>query len=459
MRDAAILFSIGFAARVVFIHLYPQVFGGDSVLRLMNRDHILLSYQLPLLQAIVYTMTKAGGGLIAIRYVMALIGALAVVSFHDWVRRLAPGGAFWAALLLATNPFLIQLSIVPYQEVLMLGLLFPAFRFFLSGNLTIASIALGLACLTRYEAWAAVPVLVIASWRHAGFSWRPVLLFGWAPMLWLGLHLGLSPQGTFVAELPRSFQRVLRYVYLAWIVLKNTQPPVFLLAAAGGWALVKDPDWRRSPATLWMGFAGLFLLSIPFSAHGESPDPERFITARTASILIATLLLLATTGIRHGWGVALALAGSVWGVWMGSSFLRRDTAQPPVQLSYHLARFLDAAMGPAEHALILTAEPSIDSYLDKVRQRSGEAGVRIALERMSRIDTSPPDFQRTVVHSTLSRERFLHNRSQGTAQWVAVWGNFTPGDRHSELLATLKDAVARAVLENESLTVRVYRVP
>jgi Gpi18-like mannosyltransferase len=173
MRSAAIVFLAGFVIRVMFIQFYPQVFGGDSVLRIMNRDHVLLSYQLPLLQSIVYAVSKGGGNLTAIRYAMALIGAFAGVSFFLLMRHFVDERkALWAALLFATNPFLMQLSIVPYQEVLMLGLVLLAFHFYCARNSAGASISLGLACLTRYEAWAACPVLAIVQMRRDGRSVR-----------------------------------------------------------------------------------------------------------------------------------------------------------------------------------------------------------------------------------------------------------------------------------------------
>jgi hypothetical protein len=463
MRNGVIVFFVGFVLRVIFIHFYPQVFGGDSVLRIMNRDHVLLSYQLPLLQSVVYAVSKAGGELAAIRYAMAVIGAFAGVSFFLLMRHFADQTkAFWAALLFATNPFLMQLSIVPYQEVLMLGLVLLAFHFYCAGNRAGASISLGLACLTRYEAWAAFPVLAVVQMRRDGWSLRPLMLYGWGPATWILFHFGLSPQGTFVTESPRSLERLYRYLYLAWIVLKNVQPPAFVLAAFGVVLCVKQQIWKRPQAQIVLGFVVLFGLSIPFSAHGESPNPERFVTARTAAILVCSLLLLAGVGIAHmrRTGVLLAIAGAIWGIWMGQRFLERDTTQPALQLSYSLARFLDQSMRPSDRAVILTSEPSIDMYLNKVRTMSGEEGIRIAMERMSRMDTSPPDFQRTVIHSRLARDRFRHNQSSGDAQWLAIWSNFQPSSEWQRRLVSLvADKSPAAEMERGSLSVRVYRLP
>lgn len=462
MRRSLIVFLTGLAIRLLFIHFYPQIFGGDSLLRISNRNNILMSYQLPLLQSIIYTVSKAGGELAAIRLTMALIGALAGVGFYFLMRHFTSEScAFLAALLFATNPFFMQLTIVPYQEVLMLGLLFFAFHFYFDERVIAASLCLGLACLTRYEAWAACPVIVLAELYRRGISLRPFLVYGWAPAAWLILHRGLSSEATFVAEAPRSLERFWRYIYLGWIVLNNLQPPAFVLAFGGIYALWKDQAWRKTNVQVVVAFVLLFALSIPFSAHGESPNPERFVTGRTAAILIASLVLLAGVGIARmqRLGLALAIAGIIWGVWMGNRFLLRDTSQPTIQLSYRLARFLDSSMEPSDRALILTSEPSLDLYLKKVREREGERGIQIAMEKMRHIDTTPPDFQRTVVHSHLSRDRFLSIQSEGNAQWVAVWSNFKPTNEWTQRMLNAVAGIAPAtVLESGPLSVRVYRL-
>ena len=222
----AAIFTLGLTVRVALIHLHPIVFGGDSVVRLMNRDRILLSYQLPLLQALLHAVSLVTDDLLAYRYLMAVIGALAGVGFLAVAGCiLSRDAALVAALLFASNPFLIELSIVPYQEVLSLAGLFFAFRYLFGEETAKASVCFGLACLTRYEAWTAGPLLVWAYWSRTGRSTpaavRAMLLFGWAPAAWMVFHQGISPGGTFVVEAPLSAARLFRYVYLGWITLKN----------------------------------------------------------------------------------------------------------------------------------------------------------------------------------------------------------------------------------------------
>lgn len=441
----AIVFAAGLGVRLWLIHAFPIVFGGDTILRLANRDRILLAYQLPLLQSLIWGLSQITTDLWATRLLMALIGAAAGVGFYLLAAHFVDRArASWAALLLTTNPFLIELSIVPYQEVLMLAALCFAFHFYLARRLPAASVALGLACLTRYEAWAACPVLALA---HAGLTRRlPVsaLLFGWAPLGWIVLHLGLSPGGTFVAEWPATFGRLVRYLYLAWITLKNTPAPVWVLAAFG---LLERPHDRRL-RTLAVFFV-LFLLSIPFSAHGESPDPERRVTAREATLWIAAVAMAAGFA-RTRWLAWIAALGIAWGVFDAHRFLRRDTSEPHLRLSYRLARYIDGAVRERETAVIL-ARPMppelMRNYLDKVARRGGEPALRQARRVLESMDTSPPDYQRTLVHSRIGRHRLLSRPAPGAAWWF-VWSDAPnpPPASGMKQVETLSEGALRVVV-------------
>src|SRR5271167_2097617 len=147
----ALVFMTGLALRLALIARFPVIFGGDPMVRLRHSNQILLGHQLPLLQLIVYGIGRLTRSYLADQCVMALIGAAAALAFYFLARDLVTeSAAFLAALLLATNPFLVTFSIVPYQESLMLGLIFLAFHFFYTERPLAASLCLGLACLTRF---------------------------------------------------------------------------------------------------------------------------------------------------------------------------------------------------------------------------------------------------------------------------------------------------------------------
>src|SRR5258708_9735529 len=186
--------------------------------------------------------------------------------------------------------------------LMLAGLLF-AFHFFYTEKWLAGSLALAIACLTRYEAWAACPVLALAYIWHKDRSilgWlKAAVLFGWMPVVWVLAKHGLSSPGHFVIDSSLTFGRLQRYVYLGWIAVKNTQITVLLLALVGVWRLYRNRilmDWRLA---VQFAFVALFLISRPFSAHGVLPDPERYVTAREAAIPIYFVILISVLGFAQ----------------------------------------------------------------------------------------------------------------------------------------------------------------
>jgi len=341
-----------------------------------------------------------------------------------------------AALLFVTDPFVLAMSTVPYQEILMLAALFFTFHFFYTERWLAASLCLAVACLTRYEAWPACPVLAVTyilRKDRTPLGWlQAALLFGWMPAVWIVAQHGLTSTAHFVVERSISIWRLQRYVYLGWITAKYTQITVLLLAAAGAWRLYKDRsllDWRL---LVQIAFVALFCISIPFSAHGVMPDPERYVTSREAHIPIYFVLLLAAVGLRTvgKWtrpivavSVILGIAGAFW-------YVRLETSKPDIQLAYRLARFLDGTVRDNERALILTApitEETARPYLEKVRATGGEEDLRQARLELQRAIAEPPDYQRVSVYSKLPRARLLLPPACG--EWVAVWSDYPDAAR------------------------------
>jgi hypothetical protein len=480
VKDSALLFTLGLAIRVVLIHLHPIVFGGDTILRLVNRDRILMSYQLPLLQALIYGISRFTHDVLAIRYLMAILGAGAGVAFYWLARQFVDRpAALGAALLFVSNPFLIELSIVPYQEVLMLGLVAAAFAFYFAEHRAAASIALGLACFTRFEAWAACPILIFRGTglqpvraQAKGLCHR-ILLYGWAPLVWIAAHIGLASAGSFVIEPPHSIARLMRIVYLGWITVKNVPPPALALVALGVFTAWKLRDRRL---TALAAFFALFLASILCSAHGVSPDPERFVTSREATLCISAAIFLAGFALLR-WPLqrwqkmraALVALGFVWGVWDAHRFLVRDTSDPHVQLGYRLAGYLDANLKGNERVVILAppVPPELVSmYLDKVAQLGGD--LERARRNLADSETTPPDYQRTLAHSRLGKSRILSLAGNvygappdlpAGVEWAALWSDFQPSNAvEAQFRASLAGKTPVETLRAGPLTIAVYRL-
>jgi hypothetical protein len=455
--QAAILFALGLGLRAWLIARYPPIFGGDAVTRLASRDHILLLHQLPALQASIHYLSRISTDAALFRGWMALLGAVAGVAFYYLATDLmGRAEAFWAALFFVTNPFVLAFSIVPYQEILMLAALAFAFHFFFAGKRAAASLCLGLACFTRYEAWAACPVLAVASGlereRGPAQFLKAGALFGWAPVAWIVYNAGLSPAGTKVLDASISAARLERYVYLGWITVKNTPIPELMLAGAGLWIVWKEGLLRKPRFAVLAAFLALFLASILFSAHGGVLGRERFVSAREAHLPIAATLLLAGLGLGwSGWHnggagarrlrFALAGAGVALGIFGAGRFVAQATAEPEVQLAYRTARYLDAALGPDDRALVLAK--------------------RFVYDAPTGMDLAPEDYRRVLIQSRLGQDQLLAAPPQSgkLPEWVVVWSNFSPADAEETRILGLLGAVLPAeVFRAGALTVRIYRM-
>jgi hypothetical protein len=430
------LVGLGLASAIIVSN--PVIFGGDPLNRLLHRDRFVMGHQMPMLQVLIFAVTKLSADPALVRYLVALIGALAGVGFY-WVITDLFGEkwAFPAALLFVSNPFFLAQSTVPYQESLMLAGLLFAFHLFYRERWLASSLVLGIACVTRYEAWAAAPVLaltyILRKDRSVAGWLKAAVLFGWMPALWIVANRGLSSPGHFVVESSFSIWRLERYVHLGWTTVRNTQFPVLVLAAVGTSWLYKDRsliDWR-----MWMqaGFVGVFLIAIPFSAHGVPPDPERYVTAREAFIPIYFVLLLATLGLSRlpRWtgsivlfSVVLGGVGAYWYVW-------RETHRPEVQLAYRLAKYLDSSVRDSERAMVLAKpidQEVAQSYLDRVRQAKGEEAWREAQLEIQEQGSAGTDYQRVLAHSHLRPDQLLASPS-ACAEWIAVWSDYPDAAR------------------------------
>jgi hypothetical protein len=444
-----LILVLGFALRAAIILTNPIIFGGDTILRLTDRYKLLKFHQLPMLQALIAAVSVFSENPVLVRYMVAVIGTIAGLAFY-WLAQDLFGEkfAFTAALLFITNPFVLALSTVPFQEILMLAALFLAFHFFYVERWVAASACLAIACLTRYESWAACPVLAVAyilrkDRTFAGWL-KAALLFGWMPAGWILAHRGLSSPGHFVVDRSITIWRLQRYAYLGWITVKFTQATVLLLATAGIWRLCKNRsliDWR-----LWIKivFVVLFLISIPFSAHGAPPDLERYVTSREAHIPIYFVLLLATLGLQQWprWtpliaavSVVTGIAGAWWYVWL-------ETSKPEIQLVWRTAQFLDGSVHDDERVLVLAPPITMEAarpYLNKALAIGGEAGLRRAQMDLQEALATAPEYQRLVVYSRLPSNRLLAPPA-ACGEWVAIWSDY-PNAAHELAIGTSVEVI------------------
>lgn len=428
-----IVFLLGFGLRAAIILTNPIIWGTDAMMRLFDRHALLKGHQLPMLQLMISGVSIISTDPMLVRLMMALIGAAAGLGFY-WLTADLFGEkvAFPAALLFVTHPYVLAASTVPNQEILMLASLFFAFHFFNTERWWAASACLAVASLTRHEAWAACPVLaltyVLRGERTVAGAVKAALLFGWMPVLWVLAQRGLAPTGHFVAEPIRSVWRLQRLAYIGWVTTKFTPIPVLALCVAGALRIVKQSsqiDWR-----LWMqiAFVALIAIALLFSAHGGTPDPERYVSSHEAHIPIYLALLISAVGFAEWprWNRAIVATSMIMGIAGAAWYVHYQSSFPDVQLDFRVARYLDRSLKGAEHALILATPIKAEmarTYLDKARETGGEDGFRQARAELQEMSRTPPDYQRVVVHSQLGRERLIAS-PVGCSEWVALWNDY-----------------------------------
>lgn len=488
------VFLLGLLVRVALIHFQPAIYGGDPLVRIMNADRVVLAYQLPLLQLLIYLVNLISRDPQWIRHLMGALGAMAGAAFYLLSATLLDRSvARLATLFFVFNPFLLVHSIVPYQEILMLLLLClglscllpPARRTTSSSNTSAGSVArwtggdfrgvaedvetdanlpltsslckegdrciawaslfLGLACLTRYEAWviAAVAGLYHLRTRFAGrytlnTLWllvRTIILFGWAPLFWILAHHGVSPQGTYVLEEPATWARVWRIPYIIAMSMYHVGPIVGCLALLGLLVFWKQSLWKKLGIQMVLAAAALLLLSLVFSAHGVEPDPQRYVTDREAHWFVLFPFWAAALGLislqrrlspqaespnsqqanasrkRHLSICSLSLGlAVVWGVVQTNRYIERLLADQNLSLDYAVAQHLKRNLPHGSKALVF-AKPlppeATQEYFTKVYLQGGSRALDVARQQLAELKSGPLDYCRVVVNSHLGIDRIL----------------------------------------------------
>jgi len=413
-----------FAVRVALIALYPAFYGGDPVARMLHPERLVLAYQLPLLQALVALSYRLLDDPLAPRLLSAATGALATAGAYLLAARLLDTrAARWTAALFLVNPLFITYSLMPYQESLMMALLALGGASYLSGRRIATSLFLGLACLTRYESWVVAAALAaLEVYRTRGKRlFQTVLLFGWAPLLWVLAQGGLGPPGTYVADTGWNWARLGRLSYLGERVAVHA-PFIIVLAPAGLWLTA-----RARSMCVFLGVIATVVITIVVLGHDYPPGTSG-VSERAAHLPLGAALLLSGAALaRLPVGRKRLMALAVGVVLSGSLTLavrqvKARVSEPAVAGSYAIASYLGSRLGPGERALVV-ARPMNDAlirhYLDLIAARKpaevGEA------ERLVAALSLPEDYQRLAIALPRGRERLVPAEAwQGESVSLAV---------------------------------------
>ena len=159
IRDVVMIFAAITVLHIGILQRYPIIYGGDTIIRLVNFPKILIGYQLPLFQVLLHYTMLAFYHPLAVWMLMALVSAAGASGLYALTLQLSGDrrAAWLAVVLYATHPFIVLYSRVPYQEPLLWAALVWGFYYLFrppsTRNLILSSVWIGIACLTRYEGW------------------------------------------------------------------------------------------------------------------------------------------------------------------------------------------------------------------------------------------------------------------------------------------------------------------
>ncbi len=399
-RDLMVIFALGIGFRLALLLLFSVPYGNDAAGRLYFRDTIWTWHWLPVTQFLVYGGFALTHSIFVVRLLFALIGSLAAVAFTFYLQKFATRrAAVIGGVLFTLNAQLVFLSLMPYQEVVLLGLLFGFLSFFMkdeepANGFLFGSLLYGLACLTRYEAWFVLPALFIARvWQGKPKLLRvfltSVIGFGWGPALWLFSNWMQWGDATaflfhrsdqqFYAWAPHAeLLRIIDYLGMMSYWLLRFGSPLILFALPGmivGWRNRKILLPQIWPVLLLFGMVLLFLI---FVAGKEFAGANRFASIPLAIMLIFTALgadyVLARVESRwrdaqqmatiKKWGAALLLLALLV---YGALPVAKANALPEFRTPHEVAQFLQQNLRSGERAIVIGE--SIDGAVPMPYQR------------------------------------------------------------------------------------------
>ena len=273
LRIAGLYLLAAFLVRMVVIAEYPDPWQFDAYQRWAARDHLWVQVWLPATQVVVWTVAKLGGGILALRIVMAAIASATVAMGALLAHRLGGVRGAWAYLpMVVFGPYLLW-SVVPYQESTLLFALFGGLllsrRYPWAGDLLIGALA-----FCRYEGW---PLLVVYLFVQRRWS---ALLCLWGVVAYFVIDL-LGMNEPFAAS-PDSFEdweglenkltpaNAKRLFLSLWYEMSRCGLPWIFIGAV--FSLTRWP-LKREQWVLWFAFLGqmaatigwMFSLGVVFS--------------------------------------------------------------------------------------------------------------------------------------------------------------------------------------------------
>ena len=275
------LFAFALVVRCACVFATKAVYSWDAFTRLLQHDDILVRHWLPLPQLPVHWLSAAGGDILVIRVVYAVVGAGAATALGAFAGRAR--GAFvgaLAGLAIAALPVFVKYSIVPYQEGM--ALLFAGVYMLAAhrpeepvpppsagiARAIVASFGMTCAVLCRYEMWGLALLfaagLVVRRTPRRLWMFAPIAA---AAIAWIAvlrmfpaddpIEAGVASQGIaqlLAAAVPKA-AKAMSYMAgdLGWVGVP--------FALAGAWTSLRRGGWLgRELLIFWIALMSMVVL-------------------------------------------------------------------------------------------------------------------------------------------------------------------------------------------------------
>ncbi|MCG8607041.1 hypothetical protein MJD09_18915 [bacterium] len=418
VRDISLILGVGLLVRLLLLLIYSVPYGNDGIGRVYFKETFFFAHWLPLTQILVYLSAKISDSIAPIRMLFAFLGALAPCGFYLFLKDMVSRRvAIFGGLLFSLNSLYMVLSLMPYQDILFLGLFYVAMALLFKKALRspIGVFLYGITCLTRYESWFVFPFLVW--WRvkldarnrqaPAGvFKFiKTGMIFGWAPILWVALSwwqfgdwsgvyrhtvdqnfYGWNPH--FDLEGIAAYAR--RTAYWLW----RFGSPIVLMAVFGLIAIIRSWDAVWLKIKLQLAFAGLVTVYF-FFIDKEFETVNRFVMIPLSVVLVLTIIGI--DQIKN---------------WLASKLKWQWILQPKIFYTFSglivgcLVVYAAVTVKRLNDRPEFRAPFEITNYLHSVL--AGEEKAIVVAERFPDLtDAAPMAYQRIIAQSRLGRERIL----------------------------------------------------